>query len=137
MSYSQFYGRLQNWRSQTAGTLKDLFDLGANRLYLLAILIIQAVSWWLASYIFREIAGNVLILHYNIDFGIDLIGAPNLIFYFPLFGALLLLLNLIFLVILGSGRHFKIQSHFLMAATTISNLGILATLLLIYLINFR
>ena len=137
MSYSQFYGRLQNWRSQTAGTLKDLFDLGANRLYLLAILIIQAASWWLASHIYQEIAGSLLILHYNIDFGIDQIGAPNLIFNFPLLGAILLLLTLIFLVILGSGRHFKIQSHFLMGAATVSNLGILATLILIYLMNFR
>jgi hypothetical protein len=137
MSYSQFYGRLQNWRLQTTGTIKDLFGLTANRWYLLAILVIQAVSWWLASYIYQEIAGSLLILHYNIDFGIDQIGAPNLIFNFPLFGALLLLLTIIFLVILGSGRHFKIQSHFLMGAATVSNLGILTVLILIYLMNFR
>jgi len=137
MSYSQFYGRLQNWRLQAAGTLKDLFGLISNRLYLLAILIIQGASWWLASYIFRVIAGNVLILHYNVDFGIDLIGTPNLIFYFPLLGALLLLLSLVALIILGSGRNFKIQSHFLLSGTLLSNLGILSALVLIYLINFR
>jgi hypothetical protein len=137
MSYSQFYGRLQNWRLQASGTLKDLFGLTSNRLYLLAILIIQGVSWWLASYIFRVIAGNVLILHYNVDFGIDLIGSPNLIFYFPLLGALLLLLSLVALIILGSGRNFKIQSHFLLGGTFLSNLGILSALVLIYLVNFR
>lgn len=137
MSYSQFYGRLQNWRLQAAGTLKDLFGLSSNRLYLLAILIIQGASWWLATYVFRAIAGNVLILHYNVDFGIDLIGVPNLIFYFPSLGMLFLVLSLIALLILGSGRNFKIQSHFLLGGAVLSNLGVLSALVLIYLMNFR
>ncbi len=137
MWYSKWYNKVHSWRSQLAGTFSDIIGFRPNRLYLLAIVIFQAVSWWLAVYIYRHLSSNLLVLHYNVDFGIDWVGDPKLVFYFSAFGILAALIAIIWLLALGSGKNFRLQSHYLLGGTTMANLGWLAALVLIYLINFR
>lgn len=137
MRYSKWYNQVHVWRSQLAGTFSDIISFRPNRLYLLGTIVLQAVSWWLASYIYRHLSSTLLVLHYNVDFGIDWVGDPKLVFYLPLFGILAAIIALIWLLLLGSGKHFRLQAHYLLGGTFLANLGWLAALVLVYLINFR
>lgn len=137
MLYSKIYERFYSLRDKTAKTTGEFFSFWFNRLYLGGIILIQLVSWWLSYFIFNNIGDNLLVLHYNINFGINWIGDGNLIFYFPFLSLIFLVLALLLIFILGVGRHFRINCHYLMGGTLISNLGIFLAILLIYIINFK
>ena len=137
MLYSKLYERFYSFRVKIANTTGEFFSFYPNRLYLAAVIAVQAVSWWLSFYIYKNLASNLLVLHYNVDFGIDWISDPNTIFYFPVVGLIFLLLSIIVLFIFGPGRNFRIQSHYLMAGMVLANLGMLISLILVYIINFR
>lgn len=137
MLYSKFYERFYSLRLKIANTFGDFFGFWPNLVYLFIIFLVQIASWWLAYYIFKNLTGNLLVLHYNVDFGIDWIGDLNLIFYFPFIGFLFLLFSMVLLFVLGVGRHFRFQSHYLMGGAVLANLGMLTALILVYIINFR
>lgn len=137
MLYSKLYERFYSFRVKIANITGEFFSFHPNRLYLAAVTVVQAVSWWLSYYIYKNLTGNLLVLHYNVDFGIDWIGDQGVIFYFPEIGLIFLLLSIILLFIFGPGRNFRIQSHYLMGGMVLANLGMLASLVLVYIINFR
>ncbi len=137
MLYSKLYERFYSFRFKIAKTTGEFFSFRANRLYLAGALIIQIISWWLSYYIYKNLAGELLVLHYNVDFGIDWIGDQNLIFYFPTLSLIFLILSIILLFIFGPGKNFRVQSHYLMGGMVLGNLGMLTALLLVYIINFR
>ena len=137
MLYSKFYERFYSLRLKVANTFSDFFGFWPNLVYLSIIFLVQMASWWLSYYIFKNLAGNLLVLHYNVDFGIDWISDPNSIFYFPLLGLLFLFLSLVLIFVFGPGRHSRFQSHSLMSGAVLANLGMLAALTLVYIINFR
>jgi len=117
--------------------LSEFFAYWPNRLYLIISLFIQAITLFLSYYIFKNLTGTLLVLHYNVDFGINWIGDSYKIFYFPLISFLLSLLSLLVLFAFGPSKHFRFQSNMLMIAVLMTNLGFLAALLLVYIINFK
>lgn len=137
MLYSKLYERLYSLRVKIAKTTGEFFSFRPNRLYLIAIVLLQVLTWWGAYYIYNNIGTNLLVLHYNVDFGIDWIGSQSDIFYFPLVGLVSFLISVILLFIFGPGKNFRIHSNYLMMKTILTNLGMLMSLLLIYIINFR
>ncbi|MFA6320157.1 MAG: hypothetical protein WCX66_04500, partial [archaeon] len=46
-------------------------------------LILLTITWILAFWLAAVSRGGLLILHYNINFGIDLIGSANSIYWLP------------------------------------------------------
>ena len=137
MLYSKFYERWYSKRIKLANMTGEFFSFRPNRVYLALTVLLQGLSWWLSYYIFKHLTGDLLVLHYNVDFGIDWVGDQSLIFYFPITGLLLLLLSVGLLFSFGPGRHFRIESHYLMAGVVLANTGMLTALVLVYLINFR
>lgn len=137
MLYSKLYEHLYSLRLKIANTFSDFFGLRINFVYLSVIFLFQVASWWLSYYIYKNLTGSLLVLHYNVDFGIDWIGDLNSIFYFPLLGILFLILSVVLLFIFGTGRHFRFQSNLLMLGAIMANFGMFIALVLVYLINFR
>lgn len=137
MLYSKLYERFYSFRTKIANITGEFFSFRPNRIYLALIVVIQSFSWWLTSYIYRHLSSDLLVLHYNVDFGIDWIGDRGLIFYFPLISLAFLLISLIMLAVFGPGKNFRIQSHYLLSGVILANLGILVALILIYTTNFR
>lgn len=137
MLYSKLYERFYSLRLKIAIVSGEFFSFRPNRIYLAVTLVFQGISWWLAYYIFKNLKGDLLVLHYNVDFGIDWVGNLSQIFYFPAVGLLFVLLSVILLFIFGPGRNFRFQSHSLMSGATLANLGMLTVLIIVYIINFR
>ena len=137
MMYSKLYERFYSWLGDLASSFGEFFAYLPNRLNLGISVLLQAISWYLSYFIYKNLTGTLLVLHYNVDFGINWIGDSYKIFYFPLISLSILLISLLTLLIFGPSKHFRFQSNVIMISVIMSNLGILAALLLIYAINFK
>lgn len=107
------------------------------KIYLAGILSANLLTWILAIIIRQQSTENTLILHYNVDFGIDYIAEVWHIFLLPLSGLIINLVNLILVSVLYKYRQEKLIFHLLFAGALIANLTILTALGALYLINFR
>jgi hypothetical protein len=137
MVYSNLYARLHAARQATGAALRAVWNLRPARWYFLIIGLLQFSAWLQAAYIYRHLAGDVLVQHYSVDFGIDLVGDPSQIFLYPVYGLAVFIINF-GLAALGRERpDFRIFVHLLLAAALIFALFLNIALLFIYLINFR
>jgi len=107
------------------------------KLYLAAIIFVNLLTWALAIIIKHQSAESTLILHYNVDFGIDYIAEVWRIFLLPLSGLIINLINISLVSLLYKVRQEKLVFHLLFAGALIVNLTILVALCALYLINFR
>lgn len=136
MSYSSLYARFYTRRQKIAAALGAIWRFAPSRLYLAALAFWQLLVWLQAAFIYRNFSGEILVLHYNVDFGVDLVVSPGSIFYYPLLGLAILLINLILLAYLNRHKDLKIFTHLLLGGALV--FGVLLSLALwsVYLINF-
>jgi hypothetical protein len=86
---NHFYVIGQTWRL----TWRDIWHEPANR-WLIIFTLIFLIGNWLLAELLASIAGNgLLILHYNIHFGIDLIGQPASIYWLPAGATVAIIIN--------------------------------------------
>lgn len=137
MAYSNIYARVYTAVQESFQGLVKLWQITAVRAYFIALVVFQALVWFQAINIYRHVKGNLLILHYNIDFGVDLIGEPKKIFYYPLAGLALALFNILLSVLLRQRRDFKPLLHMLMLAAIVCSIFLSLALLSVYTVNFR
>ena len=107
------------------------------KIYLGAIFLANILAWSLAVVIRQQSDESTLILHYNVDFGIDYIAEVWHIFLLPLSGLVINSINVILVSILYKYQQEKLIFHLLFAGALIANLTIITALAALYLINFR
>ena len=137
MAYSNFYARFYASIDKIKASLGAIFRYKPSLIYFALIVLWQLISWFQAWLIRHNLTGDVLVLHYNVDFGIDRVGDPSSIYYYPLLSLGVFLLNFIILALLHKDKNFKILVHFLLSAAALFCLFISIDLLAVYLINFR
>jgi len=137
MAYSNFYARFYAICQRAGRALAAIWHFLPSRWYLSFIALFQIFAWSQAWSIRRNLTGNLLVLHYNVNFGTDLVGAPQKIFLYPLFGLGIFLLNLIILTAVRRHRDWRLLVHILLGAAAVFGLLLSLVLLSIYLINFR
>lgn len=137
MAYLNLYANFFVFCQKIGSAAAFVWRFAPTRLYILALAILQAIAWWAATFIYQNLNGDILVLHYTADFGIDLIGSPEKIFIFPSFALGIFLLNLIILLSLRRKRDFALFAHLLLAGAL--NFGVIVNIALffLYLINFR
>ena len=123
-----------NWRQKLAEKTIALFNLPYFRWYLSAALIANLINWLVALLINKKLSQNLVILHYNVNLGINLIGQAEKIYILPLVGFIFIIINFSLLISLSQQ---KFTVYLLMAAAILSNIFLLAGLASIYLINFK
>lgn len=131
--YSQFYIIRQNFSS----SITNIFGFLYCKVYLAVILTLNALLWWGSYYIYTHVSGKLLILHYNVDFGIDLIGEHNDVFFIPLLALIFSFLNISFLLFFYKEKYLKFMAHLFLSSSVLVNIILLTALMSIYLINFR
>jgi len=137
MSYSSFYGRLYNIRKSISAAFMSIFRFFPARVYLIIIAALQAIAWLQAFFIQRNLNGDFLVLHYNVDFGVDLVGNPSRIYYYSSLGLLILLVNLIFAAVLRRHKDGHVFIHLFLGTAVLFNALLNLALLSIYFVNFR
>lgn len=113
----------------------NLFSFVCVRLYLIILLGLNLLNWIVAFTINNNVSQNLIILHYNVNFGVNLIGDVKRVYIIPLLGLIIILINFIL-----SGCVYKQDKfiiHLLLAAAVLANLFLLTAVSSVYLINFR
>ena len=133
---SKIYHDFYAFRDKLFYVWSEIFSLLHIKIYLLLIALLNG-SLWLFSWLFyRQIKEDTIILHYNIDFGVDLIGSPEKVFMIAGVGLFVSLFNFSLLFIFAKRPDFKVISHLILIATALLNLFLSLALGPLYIINF-
>lgn len=115
----------------------DFFAFLYVKIYATAIIIINFAIWLIVRYFNSELGNEQAALHYNVDFGINLIGPAKNLYIIPLLGLIIFIANIIILLIIGRDKEIKFIANLLFVAALLSNLILLIATIAVYLVNFR
>ena len=125
------------FRNNLSHSLKEAFSWPFPRVYGIIVLVLNLLNWLGSFLLYRSLGDELTVLHYNIDFGIDLIGHRGELFINPILGLMLIILNLSLLLFFTRHKHFKFISYLLWNTAALVSLFLLLAVLAVYLINFR
>jgi|GEM_PF-1320111 len=112
-----------------------LISFGFVRLYLILLLLLNLANWLLAYYVNQNVSQALVVLHYNVNLGVDLIGNVRNIYVMPILGLSFIVINFFLLLNVYRRSHFLI--HLLLGSSLLINLCLIASTISIYLVNFR
>ncbi|MFA5000127.1 MAG: hypothetical protein WC545_02105 [Patescibacteria group bacterium] len=136
MAYFNFYARFYAKRRAIAEAIATFWRFRPVRLYFFIFWPLHILTWLEAFFIRKNLSGNFLVLHYNVDFGVDLVSGPNRIFVYPLYGLAVFLINFSLGVFLTRRPDWRLFAHFLLAGLVLFSALLVLALMFIYLINF-
>lgn len=122
-------------REKLAQAILSLTSFMFVRIYLLFLLALNIINWLLAFYVNNNVSQNLVVLHYNINLGVNLIGEAKDIYIIPAIGLVFIAVN--FLLLLNIFRKDKFLTHLLLGSSLLTNLFLIISTAAIYLVNFR
>lgn len=117
--------------------VKTVWGFGYIRLYLLIAAVVNLLDWIGSWLLYRAIGPNLTVLHYNVDFGIDLVGQRQKLFLNPTIGLTFIILDFLFLLLWTKQKNLGFVANVLLVSAILVNALLLLALLAVYLINFR
>ena len=137
LGLSEIYHHLDLLRNKISYNLSEVFSLLFVKIYL-AVLLLQNISIWGFVWLFaRRVGSNLTILHFTVDFGIDLVGDAKKLFTIPVLGLFVSVLNFSLLFVFLKNKNFKFIAHLLLATALMVNVFLSLSLGPIYWMNFR
>lgn len=137
MAYLNFYARFYGLIEKIKYAFREVFSYKASFVYLALFALSQVLVWLQAIFIKNNLSGDIVVLHYNINFGIDLVAATSRIYFYPGLAFLVFIINMTILLFLAKHKNLKILVHYLLASAVFFAVWLSLVLLSIYLINFR
>ena len=137
MAYSAFYARFFDFVDRLKEAFAEIFKLRASFFYLAGFILWQIVVCIQVFLVKNNLSGDLVVLHYNVDFGIDLVANPSAIFFYPALSLAVFLINFLILLFFSRNKNLKILIHYLLSAAVLFSAFLSLVLLSIYLINFR
>lgn len=134
---SEVYNNFLSLRRGILSSASLIFSFFYIRFYLILLIGFNLFIWLVAYYININVSQDLIILHYNINFGVDLIGSVRKIFILPLLSLITIIINIIIFFILARHKDFKFIVHLLLGANVAVNIFLFISLVTIYLVNFR
>jgi hypothetical protein len=136
-----FFSRIINWIlifwRNLSSAWHIIFSWTFIRIYLIVVFSLNIITWLAAIIIYKTLVQDLAVLHYNVDFGIDLIGTRSQLFVNPALGLIFALFDVVALLSLTKSRDFKFLAHLLLGAAALVNLLLALAMFSVYLINFR
>jgi hypothetical protein len=103
--------------------------------WLLVVSLIANLVDWLSLVIFVKPVDFPIILHYNVYFGVDMLGDWRRVYLLPLLGLILFVINL-FLSLYFYKQKERIASHILLMATLMLQLSLIVASISVIIINY-
>ncbi len=103
-------------------------------MYLIIIVGLILLNWLFVYVINIKVSQDLVVLHYNVDFGVNLIGSVKRVYIIPLTGLIVFVIN--FVLASFANKQDKFFTHLLLGAATLVNLFLLMAVSSVYLINF-
>lgn len=120
-----------------ADNLFFIFNFFYIRLYFIIIFSLNIFLWLLVYSININFSRELIVLHYNVDFGVDMIGPVNNLYIIPLAHLIILIINILIIFYSVKYKYFKFIVHILLLAGLVVGIFLLIALSFIYLINFK
>jgi hypothetical protein len=137
MTYSSFYARFYTQLIKIKEAFLVIFAYRSGLVYIVLIISWQLILWLEAFLIRRILSGEIVVLHYNIDFGIDLVAPAGNIYFYPCLALLVVFFNFILLMILSRRKDVNVLINYLLGSAWVFHVFLSLVLLSVYLINFR
>jgi len=134
---AKLYNAFYSIKQQISDYLLDLFSYLFVKIYLIILILINLSLWLIAGYINNNLNSDQIALHYNVDFGINLIGRSGKIYIIPIISLIFAVLNLSILLSLKRNKERVFAAHILLASALASGIILLVAIATVYLINFR
>ena len=100
-----------------------------------AIIIGLILLNWLLVYVINiNVGRDLVVLHYNVDSGVNLVGNAGQVYIIPLTGVVVFAINFILSAFIG--RRERTISHLLLGSAALVNLFLLIAAASVYLVNF-
>jgi hypothetical protein len=115
---------------------RDFLGFFFIKLYLIINIILNVILWYGAYWLVKKLPAALVALHYNIDFGINLIGEARNIYIIAVSGSIVFLVNLFLSALLLKREEGKIIAHLLMSLSIVIHFYLAAGLFSLYLVNF-
>lgn len=122
-------------RVKLLASILAMFSHAYIRFYSITALILNITNWALAIYILTKVNQNQIVLHYNVDFGVNLYGDSVKILIVPFVGTAVFIVNLILVNFVFKKEKFAV--HLLLASAVVVNIIILISVAALNLINLR
>ncbi len=111
------------------------------KIYVTGVIILVSLNWYFAYFINSKVSQDLVVLHYNVDFGINLIGDVSRIYIIPALGLFIFFINSGLAIIVNRQRFdntntTRLLTHFILGGALLANLFLLISLAFVYLINF-
>ncbi len=132
----KIYGQVYNAFSKLRLLLKDLYSFIFVKIFSIVLLLLNIFLWIFAYLMYQKSVQDTVILHYNVDFGIDLIGSKANFFVVPALSLFFIILNKIILLLLLKKNDFKFWAYFMLSFLSLFHAFLLMSAFSIYLINF-
>lgn len=113
---------------------QEFFASGVVHWVLIGSLILNVTNWGLIAFFIRPVDFPIVI-HYNVYFGVDVIGSWWNIYFLPFIGFIILVLNAI-LGYLFYQQKERIAAHLLMLATFIVQIAVTVAVASLLMINY-
>jgi len=139
-NFSKFIDFTFSWWDSFRSEISSIFGFLYVRIYFGFFILINGINWFFAYYIFSNIlpgTRELIALHYNVEFGVNLIGSAKNIFILPSLGLLIIILNFFLFFSIYKLKNSKFLGNFLLLPALISNIYLLIGLVSIYFANFK
>jgi len=140
LNISKIIDFLYFWKSNIGDELKNVFSLFHFKIYLILFFLLALLNYSFAFYIYKSVSPesrDLVALHYNVDFGVNLIGESSKVFILPSLGLLIIIINVLLLFSIYKQKNSKFLAHLLFITASISNIYLFIGIITIYLVNFR
>ncbi len=134
--FSKIYHDIDVLRSRTSYVFSEIFSHRFVFWLLASSFLLNSGAWLFSWLFYRRVKEDIIILHYNIDFGVDLVGDPNKIFVIPAIGSFVIVFNFLLLSLFVKRRDFKILAMLSLIGAFFVNFFLSLSLGPLYLINF-
>lgn len=135
ISSAKLSGIFYQRRQAAQEALFNVINLFNVRWYLIVNLALNLGNWLFVYVINLNVSQRLVVLHYNVNLGVNLIGDAARIYIVPGLGLIFILIN--FLLVMNIYKQGKFIIHLILASTVLNNIFLLAATAAIYLVNFR
>lgn len=127
--------RIEGGRGSSTGLFsQDFFHSAVVQWSTIGSLLLNLASWSVLGYFIRPVDFPI-VLHYNVFFGVDMIGAWWQVFAIPLMGAVTLFVNATLGVLFFQQKE-RVVAHLLLLASFVVQVAVLVATAAIIVINY-
>jgi len=135
-NWSKIYYSFHTSTDEILYRFTEVFESLYVKIYLGFFALLNLTIWGFTWLFYNQVKGGLIVLHYNTDFGVDLIGEPRNLFIIPMLGLLIGIFNFLLLLFFVKNNNFKILANIILSVSLLANIFLSLALGPLYLINF-